>query len=136
MRALIALVGRLLEFQIGQRRSTIAQIWTMIADFDRKTIALDRDIRIEEDRANNHDPYHFAYPTYAKAAIQRRENLMRSSRELKVQLDAATKALDEAVEELRTIHLVQAKQQIERIDGAFETCSSDLRSDQHQTALV
>jgi hypothetical protein len=55
----------------------------MIADFDRQAASLDREIRIEEVRADNHDPTHFAYPTYAKAAIRRRDNLRHLSNGLK-----------------------------------------------------
>ena len=54
---------------------------------------LEREIKVEQDRAGIHDPSHFAYPTYAKAAIQRRENLKRSADELKAQLDDAKEAL-------------------------------------------
>jgi hypothetical protein len=83
----------------------------MIADFGRQADSLDREIRIEEDRANNHDPSHFAYPTYAKAAIRRRDNLRHSSNELKAQLDAVKKALAEA--ELEAARLLDASQIVE-----------------------
>jgi len=68
----------------------------MSADFGRQADSLDREIRIEEAHANNHDPSHFAYPTYAKAALRRRDNLRHSSNETKAQLDAVKKALAEA----------------------------------------
>ena len=61
----------------------------MIAEFERMATDLEREIRTEQDRAGIHDPGHFAYPTYAKAAIGRRENLKRSADELKGQLDDA-----------------------------------------------
>ncbi len=54
---------------------------------------LDREILIEQERAGNHDPAHFAYPTYAKAATLRRDNLKRSADELRVQLAKANEAL-------------------------------------------
>ena len=131
-----ASVARSLEFQIEQRRRTVAQLQTLIADFDRQAGDLDRYVRIDEDRANNHDPSHFAYPTYAKAAIQRRENLMRSSVDLKTQLDAAMKAFDEAVEGLRVIRMQEAKERIEQLSGSVEAYSSDLDSQQHHAALI
>ena len=55
----------------------------MIAEFERMATDLDREIKAEQDRAGIHDPGHFAYPTYAKAAMNRRENLKRSADELK-----------------------------------------------------
>ena len=78
-----ASIAHTLGFRIEQHRRAVVQLQTMIADFGRQADSLDREIRIEEDRANNHDPSHFAYPTYAKAAIRRRDNLRHSSNELK-----------------------------------------------------
>ena len=60
---------RLKKFQVDERRRKVAQIEGMIAEFDRMAGDLDREIRAEQDRAGIHDPGHFAYPTYAKAAI-------------------------------------------------------------------
>ena len=51
------------------------------------------------------DPAHFAYPTYAKAAMQRRKNLKRSAAELKLQLDEAKAVFAEAFEEMKKIEL-------------------------------
>src|SRR6185437_5709781 len=79
-----------------EKRRKVAQIEAMIAEFDRIATELDREIRTEQERAGIHDPAHFAYPTYAKAAIGRRENLKRSAGELKGQLDDAQAMLGEA----------------------------------------
>jgi flagellar export protein FliJ len=83
----------------------------MIADFDRMAGDLDREIKTEQDRAGIHDPSHFAYPTYAKAAINRRENLRRSAGELKAQLDDAQAALGEAFEELKKVEMLDERDQ-------------------------
>src|SRR5579871_1980090 len=64
---------RLKKFQVDEKRRKVAQIETMIAEFERMANDLEREIRVEQDRAGIHDPGHFAYPTYAKAAIARRE---------------------------------------------------------------
>ena len=84
----------------------------MIADFDRMAGDLDREIKTEQERAGIHDPAHFAYPTYAKAAIQRRENIKRSADELKVQLDAAKDALADAFEELKKVEQLDERDQM------------------------
>ncbi len=81
----------------------------MIAEFDRIAADLDREIKIEQERAGIHDPAHFAYPTYAKAAMQRRENLKRSADELKAQLDDAKDALAEAFEELKKVEMLDER---------------------------
>ena len=62
---------------------------------DRPT-PLENQIAIEEKKSGITDPNHFAYPTFAKAARQRADNLQVSIRELKVQQEAAELLLEEA----------------------------------------
>ena len=100
---------RLKKFQVDEKRRKVAQIEAMIAEFERIAGELEREIKVEQDRAGIHDPAHFAYPTYAKAAIARRENLKRSADELKVQLDDAKGALGEAFEELKKVELLDER---------------------------
>ncbi|MBW8300867.1 MAG: hypothetical protein K0M60_14790 [Hydrogenophaga sp.] len=57
---------------------------------------LENQIAIEEKKSGITDPNHFAYPTFAKAARQRADNLQVSIRELKVQQEAAELLLEEA----------------------------------------
>src|SRR6187551_1622330 len=102
---------RLKKFQVDERRRKVAQIEAMIGEFERIATELDREIKVEQDRAGIHDPGHFAYPTYAKAAINRRDNLKRSSDELKVQLDDAKAALGEAFEELKKVEMLDERDQ-------------------------
>src|SRR5271167_3712484 len=103
---------RLKRFQVDEKRRKVAQIEGMIAEFERMATDLDREIRVEQDRAGIHDPAHFAYPTYAKAAITRRENLKRSVDELRIQLDDAKSALGEAFEELKKVELLDERDQM------------------------
>ena len=103
---------RLKKFQVDEKRRKVAQIETMIAEFDRMAGDLEREIRIEQDRAGIHDPAHFAYSTYAKAAIARRENLKRSIDELRVQLEDAKSALGEAFDDLRKVELLDVRDQM------------------------
>jgi flagellar protein FliJ len=103
---------RLKKFQVDEKRRKVAQIETMIAEFGRMAADLEREIRIEQDRAGIHDPGHFAYPTYAKAAITRRENLQRSADELRTQLEDAKMALGEALDELKKVELLDERDQM------------------------
>lgn len=103
---------RLKKFQLDEKRRKVAQIETMIAEFDRVAGELEREIRIEQDRAGIHDPAHFAYPTYAKAAIGRRENLRRSIDELRIQLEEAKAALGEASDDLKKVELLDVRDQM------------------------
>ena len=77
----------------------------------RSQTELEREIQTEQERAGINDPTHFAYPTYAKAAIQRRENLARSADELRVQLEDAKALLSEAFEELKKVELLDERDQ-------------------------
>ena len=91
---------RLKRFQAQEKRRRAAQIEMMIAEFERMAGDLDREIAQEEERSGHSDPSHFAYPTYAKAARSRRDNLVSSASELKGQLSEAKAELTEALEEL------------------------------------
>jgi flagellar protein FliJ len=113
---------RLKKFQVDEKRRKVAQIETMIAEFERMAADLEREIRVEQDRAGIHDPAHFAYPTYAKAAIVRRENLKRSADELRAQLESAKMALGDAQDELKKAELLDERDQMREreIDNAIE----------------
>ncbi|MGV1014980.1 MAG: hypothetical protein ACOYB4_08425, partial [Methyloceanibacter sp.] len=58
------------------------------------------------ERAGISDVNHYAYPTFAKAAMQRRNNLAASASDLEARLAAAKGELEEANAELRKIELV------------------------------
>jgi flagellar FliJ protein len=119
---------RLKKFQVDEKRRRVTQIETMIADFQRMAADLDREIQIEQDRAGIHDPAHFAYPTYAKAALVRRENLKRSADELAGQLDDARAVLQEAFEELKKVELLDERDQMREraVEGAREQAELDM----------
>jgi len=108
---------RLRKFQVDEKRRRVAQIESMVADFDRMAGDLEREITSEQDRAGIHDPTHFAYPTYAKAATVRRDNLKRSADELKGQLEDARMALAEAFEELKKVELLDERDQARERDA-------------------
>ena len=103
---------RLKKFQVDEKRRKVAQIEGMIAEFERMAADLDREIQVEQERSGIHDPGHYAYPTYAKAAIQRRQNLKTSADELKAQLEEAKGMLQEAFEELKKVELLDERDQL------------------------
>lgn len=102
---------RLKRFQVDEKRRQLSQIEMMIADFQRMISDLDDQIVGEQNRVGIHDITHFAYPTFAKAAIQRRENLKVSVKDLEVKLDAARDELSLAVEDLKKIELIEERDQ-------------------------
>ena len=91
------------KFQVDERRRSVTQFELMIAELERMEADLQREIFLEEKRARIHDPTNFAYPLFARAAIQRRENVRRSGEQLKRKLKEAEEALADAVEELGLI---------------------------------
>ena len=103
---------RLKKFQVDEKRRKVAQIETMIAEFERMAGDLEREIKVEQDRAGIHDPAHFAYSTYARAAFGRSEKLKRSAEELGGQLESARAALQESFDELKKIELLDERDQM------------------------
>ena len=108
---------RLKRFHVDEKRRRVAQIEAMIAEFLRMAGDLDREISAEEQKANITDLAHFAYPTYARAARTRRENLTRSADELRDQLGEAKSQLDDAMAELAKVQGLEGREKsAERAD--------------------
>ena len=97
---------RLKRFQVDEKRRQVTQIETMIAEFERMAKDLDDQINAEQERSGIRDVSHFAYPTFAKAAMQRRDNLLASAKEMREQLATAQADCAEAVEELEKIQAI------------------------------
>ena len=102
-------VIRLKRFEVEEKRRKVAEIEMMIGEFSHMATDLDRQIAIEQERAGITDVNHYAYPTFAKAAIQRRNNLTASAADLEAKLMAARGDLDEANEELKKIELLEER---------------------------
>ena len=105
---------RLHRFQVDEKRQKVADIESMIADFERMQVELQQQILAEQERTGISDVTHFAYPTFAKAALNRRDNLLQSIEELKVQLDEAKEDLQEAYAELKKFELIHEKDEDRR----------------------
>ncbi|MEL6751093.1 MAG: flagellar export protein FliJ [Pseudomonadota bacterium] len=102
-------VLRLKQFQVQEKARQVAQIETMIAEFGRMADDLDKQIAYEEKKAGIDDPTHFAYPTFAKAARDRRENLQTSQQDLADQQAAAREALADVETELKKLEAKDAR---------------------------
>jgi flagellar export protein FliJ len=111
---------RLKRFHLEEKRRRLRQIETMLAEFSRMSADLDREIANEEKRAGIADPRHFAYPTYARAASVRRDNLKSSIAELTAQIDEAKAGQDEAEAELLKFEAIEVRDKTnERQPEAF-----------------
>jgi flagellar FliJ protein len=116
---------RLKRFQVDEKRRRVAQIEAMIAEFVRMAADLDREILAEEQRAGISDPSHFAYPTYARAARSRRDNLKNSTAELRGQLEDAKVLLEEAIAEHAKVQTLDGREKsiVESVRDPFQMSS-------------
>lgn len=102
---------RLKRFQVDEKRRQAADIEMMVAEFERMASDLDQQILAEQERAGITDVTHYAYPTFAKAAMQRRDNLLASADDLREKLARANDELAEAFEELKKVELIDEREQ-------------------------
>jgi flagellar FliJ protein len=102
-------LSRLKRFDVEEKQRKVAEIESLIGDFSQMANDLDRQIAIEQERAGVSDTNHYAYPTFAKAAIQRRDNLLASAADLEAKLASARETLAEAFEELKRIELLEER---------------------------
>lgn len=100
---------KLRRFEVNERRQKVADIEMMIGDLKRMADDLDHQVKVEQDACGIRDVNHYAYPTYAKAAIQRRDNLRASVAGLEAKLDEAKAHLEEAWEELRKSEIAEGR---------------------------
>lgn len=100
---------RLKKFQVSERRRQLAQLDLMIGEFERMAVELDLQITAEEKKAGISDTNHFAYPTFAKAARTRRDNLRNSQGDLRQQKALAENQLAEAETELARAEALESR---------------------------
>ena len=101
---------RLKKFQVDEKRRQVAQIEMMIADFERMASELDQQIELEHTKTGISDVAHFAYSTFAKAALTRRDNLLNSASDMRGKLEAAQDGLAEALEDLKKVELLDQRE--------------------------
>lgn len=89
------------RFEYDEKRQQVSDLEMMIADFRRMANDLDHQIKIEQQAAGVSDVNHFSYPTFARAAITRRDNLRSSVGELEKRLDRARQEALDAFEQLK-----------------------------------
>ena len=100
---------QLRRFEVDERRQIVADIEAMMGELQQMVIDLERQIEVEQEKAGVSDVNHFAYPTFAKAAIARRDNLKNSCAELEAKLEEARDQLAEAFEELKKVELIEER---------------------------
>ncbi|GLQ56710.1 flagellar export protein FliJ [Devosia nitrariae] len=116
---------RLKKFQVDEKRRQVTQIEMMVADFERMAAELDQQIEIEHQRTGISDVAHFAYSTFAKAASQRRDNLLASAHDMREKLESAQDALAEAIEELKKVELLDQREHVREAAEEAKTEQSE-----------
>ena len=104
---------RLARFKVNEKRRQVEQLDLMMTEFGRMAAELEQQIAGEEKRSGITDTGHFAYPTFAKAARARRDNLMNSVKDLRVQTNAARLALEEAEAELANAERLEQRDTVD-----------------------
>lgn len=118
---------RLRQFKVAEKHRQVMQLETMVAEFERMANELDAQIVAEEKKSGITDQGHFAYPTFAKAARTRRDNLSTSIRDLKQQKEAAEAELMDAEAEL---------QKAERLEVREARNESDAENGEDRKAMI
>jgi len=89
-----------MRFEAREKARKVADLESMIREFEAMAEDLNRQISNEEERTGVKDAKHFAYSTFAKAARQRRDNLQLSVDGLRAKLEVAQAERDLAADDL------------------------------------
>ena len=97
------------RFEVAEKARKAEDLVSMARDLEIMAADLERQILAEEERTGVKDRSHFSYSTFAKAAVQRRDNLLVSVADLKAQLEAARSAHQAARESLEALEANEAR---------------------------
>jgi flagellar FliJ protein len=100
---------KLHRFRYEDHRRQVAEIESMIAEFQRKQDELDQQVQMEEARTGVSDPSHFNYSLTAKSIRCRRDNLNKSIADLQHQRQEARERLEESTDELHKAEALASK---------------------------
>jgi len=100
---------KLQRFRYEDHRRQVAEIESMIAEFQRKQDELDQQVQMEEARTGVCDPAHFNYSLTAKSIRNRRDNLNKSIADLQQQRQDARERLEESTSELHKAEALAGK---------------------------
>lgn len=105
---------RVQRFHVDELRRQMADIEAMVADLEQKSADLEAQITAEQDRTGICDVTHFAYSTFAKSAMDRRDNIRFTIEGLTPQLEEARDKLADAVGELKRLEILDEREDARR----------------------
>jgi len=97
------------RFEVAEKARKAEDLVSMARDLENMAADLERQILAEEERTGVKDRSHFSYSTFAKAAAQRRDNLLVSVADLTAKLDQARAAHAAAREALEALEADEAR---------------------------
>lgn len=112
---------RLKTFHMREKQRHLQQLETMEREFQRMVDALNLQIQEEERKSGIADIEHFAYPIFAKAARNRRDNLINSIENLQERKEAAQLLLHRAAGDL------EKAQELEKREGQIITPPEEIK---------
>ena len=126
---------RLRKFEVDERRQKVSDLEMMIEDFQMMARDLDRQIKIEQQRAGTDDVNDCRYPLWAKDALNRRARIIDSVAELESKLDAARDELASSFEELKKVEKVgerEAARHQDKLDQDEQNELDEINNVRHQ----
>jgi len=97
------------QFEASEKERRVTFFSTMISDFEKMIVNLDRQIAAEEVLTRIKDTEHPQYSIFAKAAAKRRQNLLSSVAHVRSMLDVARRKLHELTVQLRDLENNQSR---------------------------
>jgi flagellar export protein FliJ len=98
---------RLHRFKADEAKRKLSAMLAMKADLERKSGELGQCLTDEQRRATENEIGRFAYPTFAKAIVTRRDNIKRSVEEIDRQIEAAREDVNACFRELKKYELIE-----------------------------
>jgi hypothetical protein len=132
-------VGHSKRFTIDPMQRKISRIELLIQELSLEAAKLDNEIAAAEKKAGISDPQHFAYPCYAKATAQRRDNLVRTVEELQRQSHSLETAPPDAADSdaaARTGKEASSRSAVTISSGAHSSRISEARWMKQRSATI
>lgn len=102
---------RLSRFKTDEAKRKLAGLVAMRDDLLRKQKDLEQSLSDEQRKATENEFGRFAFPSFAKAVIARRENLARSVGEIERQIEAAREEVNACFRDLKKYELAEEARQ-------------------------
>ncbi len=107
---------KLNRFRVDEAKRKLAGLEAMKGDLERKARELEATVASEQRRAIEDEIGRFAYPGFAKAVTQRRDNLTKSIEEISRQIAAAQDEVNDAYRELKKFEVAEENRQREQAE--------------------